>query len=256
MYHSITFGNKNTWEDWHLVPSSRPVFNPPALKEKYLDIPGGDGNIDLTEALTGYPVYQNRTGSVEFIVMNDYWPWQEAYSAICDYIHGQRMKAVLEDDPDYYYEGRFKVNKWKSDKDYSKITIDYNVSPYKKRHDMTVLTFPVGAGYVPHIIRKDIYGRAPSCPQLIVQTIGDASMAIKFVNTRLGINVTKTVNSGTHRLPDMVLYGDKVTVSAKVENVTMVLADSSGGVILDSRGNPVLDTPNGQLDIYCEYGGL
>ena len=67
------------------------------------------------------------------MVMNGYKPWLETYYDIADYIHGQKMRAVLEDDPHYYYEGRFSVNSWKSDKDWSKITIDYNVSPYKMR---------------------------------------------------------------------------------------------------------------------------
>ena len=131
MYHSITIGGKNTWDDWRLVPASRPVFNPPAQKVKTLEIPGGDGVIDLSQSLTGYPVYQNRTGSIEFIVMNDFKPWHMAYSDIMDYLHGQKLRAVLEDDPEYFYEGRFTVNVWKSEKDWSRITIDYDVGPYK-----------------------------------------------------------------------------------------------------------------------------
>ena len=117
MYHSVTFGDKNTWDDWRLVPASRPVFNPPAQKVKTLAIPGGDGVIDLSQSLTGYPVYQNRTGSIEFIVMNDFKPWHMAYSDIMDFLHGQKLRAVLEDDPEYFYEGRFTVNAWKSEKD-------------------------------------------------------------------------------------------------------------------------------------------
>lgn len=131
MYHSITFGDKNTWDDWHLVPSSRPVFNPPAQKVKTLDIPGGNGLIDLSQALTGYPVFHNRTGSFEFLVTNGYQPWHMLYSDIMDYLHGRTMTAVLEDDPEYYYNGRFTVNAWKSEKNWSKIVIDYNVDPYK-----------------------------------------------------------------------------------------------------------------------------
>lgn len=127
LYHSITFGDKNTWDDWRLVPASRPLFNPPAQKVKTLDIPGGDGVIDLSQALTGYPVYQNRTGSIEFIVMNDFKPWHMAYSDIMDYLHGQTMRAILEDDPEYFYEGRFTVNAWKSEKDWSRLVIDYDV---------------------------------------------------------------------------------------------------------------------------------
>lgn len=129
--HSVTFGEKNTWDDWHLIPSSRPVFNPPEFKSNYVDIPGGYGVLDLSEALTGYPLYGNRTGSMEFIVANGYLRWEEAYSNIANYLHGQFLKAVLEDDKGFYYEGRFTVNQWKSDEHWSTITIDYDVFPFK-----------------------------------------------------------------------------------------------------------------------------
>ena len=131
MYHSITFGDKNTWTDWHLVPSSRPVVNPPKLKSLFVDIPGGDGLEDLTEIVSGCPTYSNREGSWEFLVMNGYQDWDCLYSDIMDYLHGQYMKVILEDDPAFYYEGRLTVNQWKSDKYWSKIVIDYNLKPYK-----------------------------------------------------------------------------------------------------------------------------
>lgn len=146
MYHSITFGNKNTWDDWHLVPASRPTFSMPPLQERYVDIPGLNGPVDLTEAITGYPVYGNRTGSFEFIVMNDWYEadgrlvrgnWQYRYSEIANYLHGQHMQAQLEDDPEYYYEGRFKLAEWRSEKDYSRISIEYNVGPYKTAVETT-----------------------------------------------------------------------------------------------------------------------
>lgn len=132
MYHSITYGEKNTWDDWHLLPSTRPLFNPPPTKTKQVDIPGANGSIDLTESLTGYPVYENRTGSTEFYVANGYQDWNVLYSEIMGYLHGKEMKAYLEDDPYFYYVGRFEVNQWKSDKYWSIITIDYDVYPYKK----------------------------------------------------------------------------------------------------------------------------
>lgn len=133
MYHSITFGSKNTWDDWHLVPTSRPVFNPPSVKTNIIDIPGANGSIDLTEALTGEPLFSDRTGSFEFIVVNDYTSWEKAYSDIMNYLHGKQMHAILEDDPNFYYNGRFSVNQWKSDRSWSLITINYTVDPFKKR---------------------------------------------------------------------------------------------------------------------------
>lgn len=99
MYHSITFGTKNTWDDWHLIPTTRPVFNPPTVKASTIDLPGGDGVLDLTEFIAGRPLYNNRTGSFEFIADNDFMRWEELYSEILNYLHGRSLKAVLEDDP-------------------------------------------------------------------------------------------------------------------------------------------------------------
>ena len=130
-YHSITIGDKNTWDDWHLVPTSRPLVNPPEVNTSYVTIPGASGSLDLTEALTGYPTYTNRTGSWEFIVMNGYGEWYSRYSEIMAYLHGKKFRAILDDDPNYYYEGRFSVASWVSPKNWSRITIDYNVGPYK-----------------------------------------------------------------------------------------------------------------------------
>lgn len=141
LYHSLTFhptnltdasGDKNTWDDWHLVPTSRPKFNMPSIKTQYVDIPGGDGILDLTTALTGRVRYGNRQGSIEFLVMNDYGDWAVRYSNIATYLHGKTFEVTLEDDPLFYYEGRFTVNEWKSEAQWSRIVIDYNVGPFKK----------------------------------------------------------------------------------------------------------------------------
>ncbi len=131
-YHSITIGTKNTWDDWHLVPTSRPTFAMPNVKTNYVEIPGGDGVLDLSTVLTGRPTYGNRQGSFEFLVMNDYGYWADRYSEIANYLHGKTFKAVLDDDPEFFYEGRFSLNEWRSEEQWSKIVIDYNVGPYKQ----------------------------------------------------------------------------------------------------------------------------
>lgn len=69
-YHSITIGERNTWDNWYLVPTSRPLVNPPQVKTHYVNVPGRNGALDLTEAIAGRAVYGNRTGNWEFYVMN------------------------------------------------------------------------------------------------------------------------------------------------------------------------------------------
>lgn len=223
LYHSITFGDKNTWDNWHIVPTSRPVFNPPKPKTKFLEIEGGNGLIDLSESLTGYPVYSNREGSFEFIVMNDYKEWQEAYSDISDYLHGQKMKAVLEDDQYYFYEGRFSVNNWKSDKNNSFITIDYNVAPYKTRTANSKSgDIAISGSTILKEFTDKFYGKAPVCPTFHIETQNKEGLTIQFYNASLKLSVTKRVSDGKVQIPEIVFYGDKVQL--------YFLATSSGTV--------------------------
>lgn len=132
MYHSIIIGEKNTYNDWHLVPTSRPVVNPPAPKYSYIDIPGGNGSIDLTEANGMELVYSNREGSWEFLVENDHESWDIIYQNILNYCHGKYFSEIrLEDELSYIYKGRISVNQWRSDPQWSKVVLDYDLDPYK-----------------------------------------------------------------------------------------------------------------------------
>lgn len=121
----------NTYDDWHIVPSSRPTIVNPKLITNYIDIPGASGSVDMSEALTGFPIYSDREGDLEFYVLNDYGTWTTRRNIINNTLHGQRATLYLEDEPDFYYVGRLEVNDWKSQKDFSTITLHYRLEPYK-----------------------------------------------------------------------------------------------------------------------------
>jgi hypothetical protein len=263
MYHSITFGDKNTWDDWGLAPSSRPVFDPPTVKTKTIDIPGGNGVIDLTESLTGYPVYNNRSGSIEFIVVDQDREWYDIYSEIMNYLHGQMMKAILEDDRGYYYEGRFSVNSWKSNKDWSRITIDYDVNPYKwsvlsSLDDWLWDPFSFKDGVIPDNIFKNIkisqatapyefsgslFGTAIISPTFIVSSAMGTGITLRFVNASMGINITKDFTDGSNQNSDILLNGGDIVIYANTkvpDDLYVECQDSSGNNITDSSGDALL----------------
>lgn len=135
--HSVNFvidsTTRNTYDNWHFVPSERPVIAPPEVKENYVDLPGANGFLDLTEVLTGAVTYGPRTGTLEFMVesFKTFGSWAEAYSTVLDFLHGKAGRMILDDDPDYYYEGRFTVDPWKSEESWSTISINYRLKPYK-----------------------------------------------------------------------------------------------------------------------------
>lgn len=121
---------RNTWDTWKLAPSTRPVVNPPEPKKEYVDVPGADGSIDYTEALTEVR-YQNRTGSWTFLIDNGFWDWPVLYTEFMSLYQGKQVCVQLTDDPDYYYIGRIEVNQFNQNKDYSSFVINYTLEPFK-----------------------------------------------------------------------------------------------------------------------------
>lgn len=130
--------------DWFLIPSERWAIEPPECKTNYVDIGGSNGAIDMSETLSGYPIFKNREGQMRFKVKNDriikpYASvpyevlWNEIYRDMCMFLHGKNVYMLLEDDPEWYYYGRFSVGKYDaSDHNNSEIVISYNVEPYKR----------------------------------------------------------------------------------------------------------------------------
>lgn len=267
MYHSITFqktgiGNRNTWADWHLVPTSRPVIEPPEPKITQVDVPGSDGVLDLTNALCDYTHFNNRTGSIEFIVLNDFYQpvnsyeeWYVTYSKIMNYLHGQKLKMILEDDQGWYYEGRFKVNTWKSGNHYSTITIDYEVGPYKwaltsTMEDWLWDPFNFITGIIPSSSFRNITLPAPvsGTPQYVtinvpLDEIGDAPVTPKFTCTFTGsglipyldfqipgYSTVKSYDASTNNqpivIPELTFHKTMTAAQRKI----IVASDSAGFV--------------------------
>lgn len=126
----IIIGDKHTFREWGLLLISISISSPEA-KKKVVEVLGGDGNIDLTEAF-GQVRYENRTLVFSFILL-DKRPeiWHEVSSQVKNYCHGKKMKVTLDSDPGYYWEGRLSVESVKEDQVYSSIEIALDAFPYK-----------------------------------------------------------------------------------------------------------------------------
>lgn len=126
----LGYAPRNTWYDWHLVPTSRPVISPPAIVTKYVEVPGYNGYLDFSDALSGNKKGA-RDGSISFFVMNDYGNWYDRYETIMNYVHGNILNVVLNDDETKFYHGRWLVNEWISSTDgtCSGITLSYHLQP-------------------------------------------------------------------------------------------------------------------------------
>ena len=61
IYRAATIGGFHTWRDFRAVIQNSDIVGSPTPNTNYVDVPGGNGHIDLTEALTGDVTYSNRT---------------------------------------------------------------------------------------------------------------------------------------------------------------------------------------------------
>ena len=130
----------NTLRDWAIVPLGRPVVNPPEQKLHVVDIPGANGILDLSNSLTKYPVFNNRTGSWAFAILNEETDTPNAYNKILNFLQGINVKVVLEDDRRFYYQGRVYVENInaKADGTPSEFSLGYDLEPYKLSIDTSV----------------------------------------------------------------------------------------------------------------------
>jgi len=243
MYHSIDFISEsevtaNTYDHWHLVPSTRPTISMPPVKTSYIEIPGASGKLDLSETLTKYPIYDNRTGSIDFIVLNNYQTnnhsWLKLYEEIARFLHGKKLKMILEDDKydyyHYYYEGRFDIA-WNSDNSgqWSTVTINYEVDPYKYDSQIQSLYKSGEHGSAAwnntnHVMYVDVM---PTIPTFEIANIGSSGISIDFVNEELGIDTKKEIeDNGTYTFYDLILsniHGNNIIDIKVVGNGTVTM---------------------------------
>ena len=117
-------------EKFGLCLTGESTFGPPSTKTYTVDVPGGDGVLDLTEALCGDVVYGNRSMSLTFLVASS-GDFEKVKTEVAGFLHGRKLDFSLSFDPGYTYTGRFSVNEWHSSARHGVIVVDVDAEPYK-----------------------------------------------------------------------------------------------------------------------------
>lgn len=128
----VSFGNVHSYDDLELILSSFKI-TPPKPKTYRINIAAADGDIDITEALTGGDVkYERRTITLGFAMLGDNRQIHSKYSQIMNALHGKEFdKIVFDDDGNYFYTGRVSATALSSEPLKGIITVQCIVDPYK-----------------------------------------------------------------------------------------------------------------------------
>jgi len=106
----VSTGNSyHTLRDWGLAIGNNNCLGDPVQETFYLDVPGADGLLDFSEALTGRPVFKYRPIDITLGGKKTPAVWVGFMSTLRSLIHGQIVNVVFDDFPGYYWTGRAEI---------------------------------------------------------------------------------------------------------------------------------------------------
>ena len=208
------FDKWNTWHDWRCTLTAKDL-TPPEPKTNYVEIEGGHGSLDLTEALTGEPVYDSRKASAAFMCSEGTHREREALlRRITAAIHGRRLPVIDPDDPEHYLLGRVTIKKAVNSMAYLSFETEATCDPWRYAVEETVRRDPVNST-VSAVLNND--GDLTVCPTLVVEGTVDIAYEDKIVR--------KT--SGTYKVADLRLrHGVNVLTLAGLGSVTFLYREA------------------------------
>lgn len=210
----------NTWYDWRCIVTAKSA-QPPEPKTNYVEIEGASGALDFTEALTGEPVYSNRTMAASFICTEGTHREREALRRrITTALHGRLVKIIEPDDPDHFLLGRVRLTNFDNKPAYMSFDMEATCEPWRYAVNETTRRVPL-VGPVDVVIRNE--GDKTVIPVL---TVAPRDM--------LGItsSVDLTFNGVTTKLPEGVY---KVTGLRLVHGVNVVSLSGLGSIDITYR---------------------
>ena len=159
--HGVSFGEVHSFRDLRLILS--PFTPPPAApKTNFLQVPGRDGTLDLTEA-NGEVTFHDREFSFAFtIAPDDDLAFDERLAAVSNALNGKRCKITLDRDPDYYWEGRCAVDQHQREKNVGKIVVKATVYPYKLKRRSTVVSVVLSSAAKTVVLENDRLAVVPT----------------------------------------------------------------------------------------------
>ena len=214
--NEVFFDGMASFSDWGLYLTSLTI-DAPKPKEIYVEIPNGDGALDLTEALTGEVHYESRPFEAVFNIK------PEAYSVelerwLIGYLNGKQRIIRTKAEPGYYLIGRCATS-FKNDGILAILTVKATCQPWKYKNAPTVVNSTIGASGTTSITLTNERKR-------VIPTI-TASAAVTVVFN----GQTISVNAGTQRLTNVALsYGDNVLTITGAEGTTVLFEYQEGAL--------------------------
>ena len=122
----------HTFDDWGLYITNTDIIGEPKQYTRYIEIPGRNGLLDLSETIAGRQIYTSREIKMTLAGARDKVTWNAAISILRNKINGKICRISFDDDKTYYWTGRIVIKDFSSALNLGKLTIDVpTADPYK-----------------------------------------------------------------------------------------------------------------------------
>jgi hypothetical protein len=203
MTRQIFLNGKGTFSEFGAYVLNGTVIESAQVRSMMVDLPGVSGSTDLTEALTGEPMYDNRKVSFSLILLPD-GDVASKRAAFENAFNGKRVKIELPDD-DHYFIGRVSTEFKYIKKDAGTIFVNANCDPWRYNETETTVDV-VGTGADLGVLLENEF--RPINPSITCS----APTAIKFGDTIYNLN------EGTKLVPGIRLLAGENNLTVNTAN--------------------------------------
>ena len=200
----------HSFANFGLAIGNTDYISEPEYEDIYVDIPGRQGFLDLSEVIAGRPVYHSREISIEFGGVkanpND---WDAAISDLRNKFHGKVVQLIFDNDTGYYWTGRAEINDFEHERQLGTFKFEIpSASPFKYSVDIVPNLANISLSSTARTISIPVTGM-PVNPEFVLTNTGTSTVTI------VANGITKTVNAvGTYRWPD-IWFETTTNITAK-----------------------------------------
>ena len=208
----------HTLNDWGCALGNNNYIGDPEMETTYITVPGRNGLIDASEAVSGRRIYKKRKLSFELAAVHPRLSWDGVVSALRNNVNGRVCRLTLDNDQNYFWKGRVYINGFDRFRDLGTFTLDVpTADPYK--YDVNSSAEPwlwdpfnfetgvitqqgaeviVGSGTV-----TIHHGHMPVCPTLIVSELVSSTFEVTYDGATFPLSV------GSNVIPSILVGGEQ-----------------------------------------------
>ena len=209
----------HTLATWGLAIGNNNIIGNPVQETNYIEVMGRPGPpLDLSEAMTGRPIFKTRPFHMELGGIRDRYKWTSVISDWRNKIEGRVVRVIMDDDPSYYYTGRAHIIDFDRAQRLGTFALEIeNCDAYKYCVGSSTEDIPWDLvdfeetyfDYIGTITVENSYqltipaGKDPVVPVINVTSITSETLKVKS-NAN---NVTHQLSVGRNRFPDYFVNG-------------------------------------------------